>query len=229
MEIKLSEDNGFLFGGVPTLVVVTVTFDNGKVVRFPYQAEKAISALYEDLSRVNVEEVAKSFVLEVARPKEVKLSVPRETVETVTNQNEIEREDIVTCIKVEDRGQGATVDLHVGGEYRVLKVHAQSVTLADGLTKRVVNGYDIVDDTAPVQFRTFVAAHEVALARKHGPKPKKFLTKEVDLKCPGCGEVVYCGLQDGFYSGECQCGEAVGQTKEEWDREHPMPKVAVAA
>ena len=193
MDIKISEDNGFLFGGVPTLVVVTVTFDNGKVVRFPYTAEKAISALYEDLSRVNQDEVKTTPV--IIHPSPVNIHPGADVIEKTfppivdtSRTNEIEREDIVTCVKVEDRGQGASVDIHVGGQYRVLKVHGKSLSMGDGQTRQMIDGYDVIDDQAPVPFRVYVFAHEVSLLRKHGVKAKKFLTKEVDLKCPKCGE-----------------------------------------
>ena len=236
MEIRISEDNGFLFGGVPTLVVVSVCFDNGKQVRFPYQAEKAISALYKDLARVNVDEVKASPAELVMRPElqspmkmvfSPKMDLADPVLPDVGKPNEIEREDIVTCVKVEDRGQGATVDLHVGGIYRVIKVHAKDLSMGEGI-RHIIDGYDVVDDNAPTQFRTYVYAHEVALHQKHKARPKKFLTKEVDLKCSKCGEVIYCGLKDGIYGALCECGQWVSQPKDAWDAEHPLPGKAAA-
>ncbi len=50
MQIQLCEDDGIFHDGVPTMVVLLVKFDDGKVKRIPYPAEKSISALYQDLN-----------------------------------------------------------------------------------------------------------------------------------------------------------------------------------
>ena len=49
MQISLQEDNAILCGGTPTLVVVVVKFDNGNTKRIPWEAEKTIASLYQDL------------------------------------------------------------------------------------------------------------------------------------------------------------------------------------
>ena len=53
MQIQLCEDDGdFHEGGVPQLVVLVVTYDDGKKKRIPYPAEKSIAALYQDLRAI---------------------------------------------------------------------------------------------------------------------------------------------------------------------------------
>ena len=213
-KIELGEDNGFLFGGVPTLIVVTVYFLDGRSVRFPYTAEKTISALYEDMIRVVPETKLTPPSLtpnadSIFGSTEVK-SVEYDVVKS-SNPNEIEKEDIVTLIKLEDRGAGATVDLRIGGRYRVIRVGGAEIP-GHG---RVVDSYDVIDDNASVPSRMFVFAHEVVLFKKHPPFEKKKLFLEEGITCPKCNNLVYCGLHDGFYVGKCDCGQEISVSREE--------------
>ena len=94
------------------------------------------------------------------------------------------------------------------------------------MTKVLPGGYEVLDDAAPMKFKLFLMRNEVELTEKHKPFEKKVTAKEVDLKCSKCGETVYCALVDGVYTGKCECGEAVTQSKAVWDVEHPMPRGA---
>ena len=64
MQITLCEDDSLFFDGIPQNVVIVVKFDDGKTRRFPYSAEKSISALYQDL---------KSIIPQVSQAKEPSL------------------------------------------------------------------------------------------------------------------------------------------------------------
>lgn len=206
MTITISEDNGFLFGGVPSLVVVTVTFDNGKQMRFPYTAEKAISALYEDLSRLNTDAVPDKPLAEIVTLAPF-MAVPEPKKEplAVNKSSEIEKGDIVECIHLENRndhaGSKATEDIVVGGKYRVTKV--------------LPGGYECLDDTAPLQFKLFLMRHEVKLFAKGKAQEKKKVFLEEGIHCHKCSEIVYCGLHDGFYVGKCECGESIRKSRQE--------------
>lgn len=211
MKIEIGEDNGFLFGGVPSLVVVSVLFDDGRCVRFPYPADKPINALYDDLKKVTPKDIPAlpiDKIVATARFIEAAKNLMPDVVHETSKSNGIETGDFVSCVKVEDRGQGATVDLHIGGEYRVLKVNAKDVDTGDQV-HHIVDGYDVIDDKAPVPVRMFVFAHEVVFVRKGNPKTKKgpMLFEEI-TDCPSCGDKVAAVVIDGELRGKCdKCGE----------------------
>lgn len=49
MQIMLGEDDAMFFAGVPRNIVVTVVMDDGKKVKFPYDARKSMASLYKDI------------------------------------------------------------------------------------------------------------------------------------------------------------------------------------
>lgn len=213
MQITLCEDDGIFFDGVPRNVILLVKFDDGKQIRVPYSAEKSISAMYEDLNRiapqaVNQEVVVSQAALDIMNvnfkykplPVTIQALQPKEDKSGV-----IEKEDIVTLIKLESRGEGASCDLMVGHEYRVISIIGSGVTLpgSDKITQ-IVHGYDVVNDNGDRPERTRVFPHEVALKRKRVPPPPmvKPLTEEI-LYCPMCAAANALILEGSAFKGIC--------------------------
>jgi hypothetical protein len=124
--------------------------------------------------------------------------------DTIINAtSEIQKEDIVKCVRVLERAQGADVDIRMGGEYRVL---GMKKIVSGGQT--VVEHYEVVDDNAPVPRRVMVSPVEVVLLRKHVAGPKKVLVYEEMFPCK-CGEPCALTLDavKNKYIGQCKCGE----------------------
>jgi hypothetical protein len=205
-KIELSEDNGFLFGGVPNLIVCTATFDDGRQVRFPHSALGSISDLYADLNGIKSESMPAGVLLKLASPDIVQI-LPEPAIEPLkdVDPNKIEKGDIVKCIFLENRndhmGSPATVDLAVGGLYRVVKV--------------LTNGYSVLDDSAGLKLPMTLFNHEVKLHEKHKPYVKKQLFLSEDVSCPKCNTATSCGLHSGFYVGTCECGQEIRISREE--------------
>jgi hypothetical protein len=126
--------------------------------------------------------------------------------DTIINAtSEIQKEDIVKCVRVLERAQGADVDIRMGGEYRVL---GMKKIVSGGQT--VVEHYEVVDDNAPVPRRVMVSPVEVVLLRKHVAGPKKVLVYEEIFPCE-CGEPTACTLDSikNKYIGQCKCGKVM--------------------
>jgi len=134
----------------------------------------------------------------------------------------IEREDIVRCVKViveqlAGGAQPAARDIAVGGQYRVLSIHANDIAdpSGSGEIHRVPTSYDVVDDSAPIKRRITVFPSEIELLRKHTAREKKVLVFEERMKCPVCEEdnVVLCAdhrndVHKNKYTGVCKkCGK----------------------
>lgn len=208
MEIKLGEDDGFLNGGVPRLVVVSVTYDDGRCVRFPYVASQTISGLYQELAKV----AGNPLPMPLAQAhfdngvKTVNRIAEGVMADVQPLNGVIEKNDIVKCIFLENRndhaGSPATIDLVVGGLYRVTKVLA--------------GGYEVLDDKAALKLKLFLMKHEVELVEKHKVMPKKKMFLEEAMTCPKCHENKYCSLIDGFYEGKCDCGQFIRVSRKEF-------------
>ena len=165
MKIELCEDNGFLNGGKPTLVVLVI---DGKH-RIPYEATKTIQELYADVAKVC--DIDATLQLETALSP---LYLSNEIKPTTTGKfdlTEIQKEDIVKCIKVHPREEGADCDLEIGDEYRVL-----SITKDRGQA----TSYDIVDDNSPTPYRIRCIADEIELSRKRKIKTNPVKKNYVD-------------------------------------------------
>lgn len=219
MQITLCEDDGIFFEGVPRNVIIVVQFDDGKRVRLPYSAEKSISSLYEDLNNISskvsdqpmmgLEQLRDRAVESVSTPKiksffESKTPLPAKVV--VDKSNVIEKEDIVSLVMLDPgRDPGATCELVVGQEYRVVRVYSSGVTLP-GRTDitQIVNGYDIVDDYGPRQERTRVFPNEVQLLRKRKAAIEKGESKiEEILYCTFCDTLNAMFLDGDVF--KCNC------------------------
>ena len=128
-------------------------------------------------------------------------SIKTPTVEAKIESGDIEREDLVTCVKVLPRAEGVNVDIVEGGTYRVLSIQRQSA----GETT-VVKYYEVIDDSAPVQRRIVVFPQEVMLAKKHGFIPKPIHRFEEIYPCGYCGEqnALVLDAEKNKYVGECK-------------------------
>lgn len=212
MQITLMEDDGIFNNGIPKNVVLHVTFDDDKQIRVPYSADKSISDLYRDLQKIapkaidqsmrlgqELVEAHKEFVLPKPKPEEYKQPAIN------NRKGVIEKEDIVTLVRLEDRGLGATCLLVVGNQYRVIGIKSTGVTLpgTDCVTSQV-QSYDIVDDNAARPERTMVFPHEVVLFRKRTPVQKAVKPKvEEILACPSCKEENALALDKDTFKGTC--------------------------
>lgn len=189
------------------MIVVAVTKDDGKVVRFPYSADRSMAQLINDVeARVGTAPVA-SRVVETVEPIAVSVPVPTlpiPTLPTLNQNGKIQKEDLVTCVKVHDRGKGATVDIVVGGIYRVLKVNMNGPN---------VSSYDIIDDTdyhkADIPRRILAYPDEIQFLEKRKTPIKKEIGKFEQTKvCDKCiKQYIQYRNDNGEYQGECpDCG-----------------------
>lgn len=224
MQIILCEDDGMFHDGVPTLVVLVVKFDDGKQKRIPYPADRTISALYQDLisiapqvaqlhtPAVEINDLShEELLVKISEiPKQVEVlskDMPSRLRQAIDKSNIIEKEDIVTLIKLDEgRNKDATCLLVVGNEYRVISVAADRVTLpGNDFISTVVRGYDVVDDKADRQERTRVFPNEVSLARKRtAPIIAKVSAIEEILACPSCAAPNALVLEGSEFKGTCE-------------------------
>ena len=225
MQISLQEDDSMFHGGTPQLVVLVVKFDNGNTKRIPYEACKTIASLYQDLYAI-APQVAESAP-EVIEDLVVTMGLagkPQEHVATFTNRpqpkvqedksNVIEKEDIVTLIKLNPREfQSGTVSpLIVGMDYRVLKVIGPTIPTPDGKgIKKIIQGFEVIDDSAPTPERMVVTPDEVQLKSKRLSQViKKTQAVEEMLPCPDCRTLNALTLVGTDFKGTCEaCGKDI--------------------
>lgn len=227
MQIQLCEDDGlFHEGGVPTMVVIMVKFDDGKTKRFPYPADKPISALYMDLNAVAprvedqkieisplqeakmgimIKTVEDNFIAAVVKDQEQRRLVPA----AIDKSNIIEKEDIVTLIKLNPRDtvySGTMSPLMVGMDYRVITVIGPKIPTADGKgIRQVIQGFEVIDDTAPTPERMVVTPDEVQLKSKRLSKIiEKVNTVEEIIPCPNCQVNNSLTLKGTDFVGTCE-------------------------
>ena len=226
MQISLQEDNAILCGGMPTLVVVVVKFDNGNTKRIPWEAEKTIASLYQDLYAIapQVVEAPQMNLVEsieevVPMPESIKilkkdLESRRMMPSKEDKSNTIEKEDIVTLIKLNPREfQSGTVSpLIVGMDYRVLKVIGPTIPTPDGKgIKKIIQGFEVIDDSAPTPERMVVTPDEVQLKSKRLSQViKKVQVVEEMLPCPDCRTLNALTLVGTDFKGTCEaCGKDI--------------------
>lgn len=187
MKITLEEDNGFLNDGKPTLVILVVTDESGKSVRLPYEATKTIQELYDDVYSFFKSELKPAKFYEPHKfdekndPFHPDRIIKNDPIRDIAKSNTIEREDIVRCVKIHPREEGADEDLTIGDEYRVIDIKKK---------KGRVQYYDLLDDKADNKYRITVLPDEVELIRKRKPKtnPVKKDYKQEIVKCDECKE-----------------------------------------
>lgn len=223
MQIQLCEDDGMFHGGIPQIVVLVVTFDDGKTKRIPYPADKSISALYQDLQAIapQVAQAPQAFIAQEIIPAVVPPSEP--TKDKVPNEkrapsgpavnldkaNVIEKEDIVTLVKLNPRDtvyNGTVSPLIIGMDYRVLTVMGPTIPTPDGKgIRRVVQGYEIIDDHAPTPERMIVTPDEVVLRSKRLSQiVAKVTAVEEILNCPSCQAPNVLVLEGSEFIGTCE-------------------------
>lgn len=209
MQIVLCEDDGLFNNGVPKNVILHVTFDDEREIRVPYSADKPISELYKDLRKISNTN-GHLPKIEAVRHVDGQIKAIQDPlpVEVVINNGKIEKEDIVTLIKLEDR-EGATCPLQLGNQYRVIGIKAVGITKpGESTVTSIVQTYDIVDDSSPRPERIVVFPHEVQLFRKRTPQNKapKPAIEEI-LTCPKCAVENSLALDKDTFKGRCiGCG-----------------------
>ena len=228
MQIQLCEDDGdFHDAGIPQLVVLVVKFDNGKTKRIPYPAEKSIASLYQDLKSIEPQyeyKPSEDLVFHEASTP-INLETPKGNLIPITLlpkdrpgikpqedlSNVICKEDIVTLIKLNPREfQSGTVSpLIVGMDYRVLKVIGPTIPTPDGKgIKKIIQGFEVIDDSAPTPERMVVTPDEVQLKSKRLSQViKKVQVVEEMLPCPDCRTLNALTLVGTDFKGTCEaCG-----------------------
>jgi hypothetical protein len=222
--IQLCEDDGlFHEGGAPTMVVVLVKFDDGKVKRFPYPADKPIAALYQDIRAIEPK-IAELPQFEVCAPLNegdvlqdlttggqgkviVKAAVPAVIAAPKEDRSKIiEKEDIVTLVKLNERDtkfSGTISPLIIGMEYRVVQRYGMFHPITQ---KYLAESYDVVDDTSPSGLeRMRVFPDEVVLTSKRLSKIiDKISSIEEVLPCPSCQAKNSLVLDGDEFKGTCE-------------------------
>jgi hypothetical protein len=111
MEIRLGESDSLIHSGKAKMIIVHVTLNDGRKFQFPYKASTPIWKLYEAVAKIKEEPVVVPMQAGVSLVSSATAGAEISSVFVPASPNgEIKKGDIVRCIKVEDRGQGATVD-----------------------------------------------------------------------------------------------------------------------
>lgn len=222
MQIQLCEDDGDFHGGTPQLVVLLVKFDNGNTKRIPYPAEKSIAALYQDLrtieppiqnsSQIDLQSFKDQIISRVFSSTPAAAVAPPSPLKPILaktdKSNIIEKEDIVTLIKLNPRDlqfSGMQSPLMVGMDYRVIEVLGGTHPVTQ---QKMPSGYDVIDDTAPTPERMRVFPDEVQLKRKRVFLGiEKTSAIEEIIPCPACQKNNSLRLEGDSFIGTCDaCG-----------------------
>lgn len=216
MQITLCEDDGIFFQGVPRNVVIVVKFNDGKTIRIPYPADKFISSLYEDLKNIapivigddQIHTEMQAAMVEAIPMIQNKVNVvlkPLMENHKKDTSNVIEKEDIVTLIKLDEgRDPNATCDLQLGHDYRVLSVKSTQIGDESGGTRVIVHSYEVVDDNSKRPERTMVLPHEIVLkSKRQSPIIKKELSVSEILPCSHCQQLNDLVLDGTAFKGTC--------------------------
>lgn len=226
MKIELCENDAILNNGAPTLVVLVVTNDHGKQFRLPYQADKTIQMLYVEVEKImlkenfGIQEKPESSVINastfrgpsehIIKPLDPTIFSQKNVVlknESSLLNNQIEREDIVKCVKIYPRDPGADCDLVLGNEYRVINIIK---------VNKQVSSYEVLDDKSGNKTRIPTLPDEVELFNKRKLKPlnkgKKIF--EIIAKCDECHEDNVLELNGECYMGICEkCGKDIKKSR----------------
>ena len=223
MRIELCEDNGFLNNGKPTLVVLVITNDEGKQIRMPYEANKTIQDLYQDVGKIDSDSVLGMRAVfgplgeeRLSLPPEFKPALADKLAENIENEDRIiidhatriEREDIVKCTNQKiDMDGNVNEEIEVGKEYRVIDIIK---------SRGIVAFYEVLDDALDNKIRIPILPSEVELVSKHKIKPPKAQMFETTEKCSACGEISALILKGNTYEGSCQgCGVEMKKERKE--------------
>ena len=206
MKIFLGESDSFLHGGEAEMVIIHVELDSGKKVQFPFVAKQPISEIYKAVAKITDEKIVVPLVVReevISHPTAVEVPLASAAVPS-TDDGQIGREDLVRCIKVEPRAKDSPIDIVVGNIYRVLKVHGPILTI-DGKPKKIIDGFDVIDDSSDTPRRIFAAPSEMEFYQKRKPAPPKVIGKfESTFLCPHCMAMMVATKEDdGKYHGKC--------------------------
>jgi len=236
LKIFLGESDAFLHSdGRAHMIIIHVTLDSGKQVQFPYEADKPISKLYESVKNITDEKIVvpspsnASTEVRSGLSAAAEVSLSSSVAVPSVEDNQIGREDLVRCIKVEPRAKDAPIDIVVGNIYRVLKVHGPRLTI-DGKVKQIIDGFDVIDDKSETPRRIFAAPSEMEFYQKRKPAPVKVIGKfESTFLCPYCFILMVAAKEeDGKYHGKCMsCLEE--STHELKAKEDAKPTVGASA
>jgi len=198
--ITLEENDSFIQpDGVATMIVVCVKV-GAKVIRFPYAANRSMSALIQDINAkigdAPMAEVRREVVELNTNPK----TTPIETIRQLAGESDgqIKKEDLVKCVKILPRDKDAPIDMEIGGIYRVMALPSNKVPY-----------YEIIDDTdfhkAEIPRRVPAYPEEIAFFQKRKlPIPKEVGRFEDFFPCELCQKkIVGYRMDDNKYHGQC--------------------------
>lgn len=182
MQIQIGQDDGVLHGGVPKLVVLTIT-EGEKQISFPFQADQPISAIYAAAQKAFGHPTVETVTM--ASPQAF-FEVAAKTV--AVSVGKIQKRDLV---KYTGNPSEEGDDLKPGHIYRVLKMSATQI--------------EMIDDASPNPIRLAVPVGDVVLFDKAKPvttvKQTVFETTHVCIKC----NHIFSLLKNkaGAYEGNC--------------------------
>jgi hypothetical protein len=221
MKIELCEDNGLISeNGVPTMVVLLITLENGNKVRVPYDARKTIQDLYADAEVIADAKKFDKFVNPDPQPA-IKVGVQIQNTDLIADQAQslmqtqtpmpnrssiIEREDIVQCVDLEKDLDGnvnvGREEMVIGNFYRVIDIYKKD---------RMITHYDVLDDEKNDKIRIPVFPREIKLFKKRIQGPPRKMVFDTIKNCE-CGEKNVLLLDESInkYVGTCErCGKAL--------------------
>ena len=202
MRIELCEDNSLINDGVPTLIVVDITKDDGTNIRMPYEADKTIQQLYADVSKIpSLPTRKREMVFKENHKTQEDINLNDALTDVLGDQSKtIQSEDIVQCVHVVERDDGLEEDMTpiLGHEYRVIEVLKKGPN---------VMAYHVLDDKADTKIRIPVFPNEIKLLRKKPPlrpEERRVMRPSVIKKCD-CGEdaALLLSEDETKYEGEC--------------------------
>ena len=214
MKIIIEENDSFINDGEATMIVVAVTKDDGKSVRFPYSASKTFSDLISDVNaKIGSAPVAERPVSEGLKKmgegyvNGLRTLIDNDVIKALAGESDgkIKKEDLVKCVKLLPRDKDAPIDMAVGGIYRVLALPTNKVPY-----------FEIIDDTdfhkAEIPRRVPAFPEEIEFFQKRKPPTPKEIGKfEEIFPCPICHVKIVCNrMDDNKYHGKCgECNHEI--------------------
>lgn len=227
MRIEIGQGDGFLFADkIVRNVIVTVITDDNKRITFPYAADRSLADLYKSAEMATGNAVpGPAPRLDTLTPKPEPISGPDDTksdnnvtkAEEDDTSNEIQRGDIVRCIRViqaDIKGENAPEpDLAMGKEYRVLKVNKSVVAdpTNNGKMISIPLSYELVDDSSSIPRRLLAYPGDIELVKKASKGDEKILPLCEIFKCPACQSenALQLDVKQNKYVGPCDRCKAI--------------------
>lgn len=240
MKIELCEDNGFLHDdGKPTLATVIVTLDNGKQVKFPYEANRMIQQLYEDIrNKIGLAPAPLNLPIPFNNENTQKMPIGGELLRCADEWHTIGHTayeqkhgayprscpSCTSCfnppprsneIEREDIVECVLVVPRDNGidDDLIPKIGSKYRVIALIKQNKVLTYYEVLDDKADNKIRMPLFPQEVKLFCKAVPQPRRKQVFEITKKCE-CGEVVSLELIGETYQGVCErCNGVLTENK----------------